>query len=112
MERVLGSHLLWTVVVDWLRETVKEGVGKSNHPIENPLLLVTEPQTRDNITVISGDTQGASSVSHNVNYSYNPCWTFVSSWLFLSISVYISFLLATDPEVPGSIPGATRFSKK
>jgi hypothetical protein len=28
---------------------VKEGVNKSNHPIQNPLLLVTESQTRDNI---------------------------------------------------------------
>jgi hypothetical protein len=24
-------------------------VNKSNHPIQNPLLLVTEPRTRDNI---------------------------------------------------------------
>jgi hypothetical protein len=28
---------------------VKEGVNKSNHPIQNPLLLVTEPRTRKNI---------------------------------------------------------------
>jgi hypothetical protein len=26
--------------------TVKEGVNKSNYPIQNPLLLVTEPRTR------------------------------------------------------------------
>jgi hypothetical protein len=30
----------------WLRVIVKEGVNKSNHPIQNPLLLVTN--TRDN----------------------------------------------------------------
>jgi hypothetical protein len=28
---------------------VNEGVNESNHPIQNPLLLVTEPRTRDNI---------------------------------------------------------------
>jgi hypothetical protein len=33
----------------WLREILKQGVNKSNHPIYNPLLLVTEPWTRDNI---------------------------------------------------------------
>jgi hypothetical protein len=26
----------------------KENVNKSNHPIQNPLLLVTEPGTREN----------------------------------------------------------------
>jgi hypothetical protein len=31
------------------REIVKEGVNKSNHPIQNPLLLVTELRTRENI---------------------------------------------------------------
>jgi hypothetical protein len=30
---------------------VKEGVNKSNHPIQNPLVLVTEPRTRDNIII-------------------------------------------------------------
>jgi hypothetical protein len=29
--------------------TVKEGVNKSNRPINNPLLLVTEPRTIDGI---------------------------------------------------------------
>jgi hypothetical protein len=38
----------WRLIVSycnllWLREIIKEGVSKSNHPIENPLLLVTEP---------------------------------------------------------------------
>jgi hypothetical protein len=28
---------------------VEEAVNKSNHPIQNPLLLVTEPRTRDSI---------------------------------------------------------------
>jgi hypothetical protein len=27
--------------------TMKEGVSKSNYSIQNPLLLVTEPRTRD-----------------------------------------------------------------
>jgi hypothetical protein len=40
---------LWRYNLLWLREIVKEGVNKSNHPIQNPLLLVTEPRTRDNI---------------------------------------------------------------
>jgi hypothetical protein len=43
MEGVLGSHWFWAVV----RVTVKRGVNKYNHPIQNPLLLVTEPQTHD-----------------------------------------------------------------
>jgi hypothetical protein len=50
MERVLGNHWLW------LREIVKEGVTISSHPIQNPLLLVTEPQPCDiiinDITII------------------------------------------------------------
>jgi hypothetical protein len=28
---------------------VKEGVNKSNHPIQNPLLFVTKPRTLENI---------------------------------------------------------------
>jgi hypothetical protein len=43
MERDLGSHRLTAVVI------VKEGVNKSNHLIQNSLLFVTEPRTRDNI---------------------------------------------------------------
>jgi hypothetical protein len=43
MERVFGSHWLWAVLI------VREGVSKSNHPIQNPLLSVTEPRTRDSI---------------------------------------------------------------
>jgi hypothetical protein len=49
MERVLGSRLLSVVVTDCNKVTVKEGVKKSSHPIQNPLLLVTEPRARDNI---------------------------------------------------------------
>jgi hypothetical protein len=30
---------------------VKEGVNKSNHPIQNPLLIVAEPRTRENMYV-------------------------------------------------------------
>jgi hypothetical protein len=32
-----------------IKRDYKEGVSKSSHPIHNLLLLVTEPQTRDNI---------------------------------------------------------------
>jgi hypothetical protein len=32
--------------------------------------------------------------------------------LYVTASVVQSEFLATDPEVPGSIPGATRFSEK
>jgi hypothetical protein len=43
-----GGSLRQSLIVSccnwlWLRETVKEGVNKSNHPIQNPLLLVMEP---------------------------------------------------------------------
>jgi hypothetical protein len=43
MERVSDSHWLWAVIIDrnWNRS-----VNKSNQPIQNPLLLVTEPRTR------------------------------------------------------------------
>jgi hypothetical protein len=30
---------------------VMEGVNKSNHPTQNPLLFVTEPRTRDNMKI-------------------------------------------------------------
>jgi hypothetical protein len=36
--RLIVSSCNWL----WLRETVQEGDNKSNHPIKNPLLLVTE----------------------------------------------------------------------
>jgi hypothetical protein len=35
---------------------VKEGTYKYNHPIQNPLLLVTEPRPRDNTYIISATT--------------------------------------------------------
>jgi hypothetical protein len=43
--RFIVSYSNWL----WLRQVVQEGVNKSNHPVQNPLLLVTEPQTRNNI---------------------------------------------------------------
>jgi hypothetical protein len=43
MERVLGGRLIV------IREIIQEGVNKSNHPIQNPLLLFTEPRPRDNL---------------------------------------------------------------
>jgi hypothetical protein len=36
----------------WLRVIVKEAVSKSNHPVQSPLLFVTEPQTRENVIFI------------------------------------------------------------
>jgi hypothetical protein len=36
--RLIVSYCNWL----WLRVIVKEAVNKSNHPIQNPLLLVTE----------------------------------------------------------------------
>jgi hypothetical protein len=44
---------VWRLIVsscNWLRlrVVVKEAVSKSNHPIQNPLLLAAEPRTRDN----------------------------------------------------------------
>jgi hypothetical protein len=45
------------------------------------------------------------SVHHNIAQSeYNGCMTASVVWW--------SEFLATDPEVPGSIPDATRFSEK
>jgi hypothetical protein len=32
-----------------IKSDCKVGVNKSNHPIQNPLLFVTEPRTLDNI---------------------------------------------------------------
>jgi hypothetical protein len=37
--RSLVSYCNWL----WLREIVQQGVNKSNHPTQNPLLLVTKP---------------------------------------------------------------------
>jgi hypothetical protein len=34
----------------------KEGANKSNHPIQNPLLLVIQPYTRDNILLTLNHT--------------------------------------------------------
>jgi hypothetical protein len=51
MERVLSSHWCWSVAIDcaykWL-----QGANNSNQPIQNPLLFVTEPRTRDNINIV------------------------------------------------------------
>jgi hypothetical protein len=33
----------------WARDIALEDVNKSSHPIRNPLLLVTEPRTRESI---------------------------------------------------------------
>jgi hypothetical protein len=44
MERVLGSHWLWVVIIDC---NCNRSTNKSSHPIQNPLLLVT--QIRGNI---------------------------------------------------------------
>jgi hypothetical protein len=44
----------WTLILSYcnwlcLREIVQEDVNKSNHPVHNPLLLLTEPWTLENI---------------------------------------------------------------
>jgi hypothetical protein len=55
MKRALGSQgFSWRMITSYcnwlrLREILKEGVNKSNHPIQNPLLLFTESRTRDSI---------------------------------------------------------------
>jgi hypothetical protein len=67
MERVLGSHWLRAVVNWlWLRVVIKEGVNKSNHPIQNLLLLVTEPRTRDHINK-EGTAAPARSIYNQLN---------------------------------------------
>jgi hypothetical protein len=53
MEGALGKKLIVSSCdLLWLREIVQEGVDKFNHPIQNQLLLATEPRTRDNIFLI------------------------------------------------------------
>jgi hypothetical protein len=46
MERALGSHRLWTVIYD-----CNISANKSNQPIHNLLLFVTEPRTSDYIYI-------------------------------------------------------------
>jgi hypothetical protein len=46
MQSFIMSHCKLIVIE---RVFVKEGVNKSNPPIENLSLLVTEPETRDSI---------------------------------------------------------------
>jgi hypothetical protein len=41
--RLTVSYCNWL----WLREIVQEDANKSNRPLKNPLLFVTEPRTRD-----------------------------------------------------------------
>jgi hypothetical protein len=50
MERILGRRLIVSSC-NWfgLRVIVREAISKSNHPVQNPLLLVTEPRTRDTV---------------------------------------------------------------
>jgi hypothetical protein len=36
----------------------------------------------------------------------------IAVYIIIEAVVYCSEFVATDPEVPGSIPGATRFSEK
>jgi hypothetical protein len=43
-----ANHRQSSIVIV-LRVIVEEAVNKSSHPIQNPLLLVTELRTRDNI---------------------------------------------------------------
>jgi hypothetical protein len=40
MEQVLESHWLWAAIIDF---NCNRSVNKSNHPVQNPLLLVTQP---------------------------------------------------------------------
>jgi hypothetical protein len=42
------GRLTLTLQLIVITRDCKEDVNKSNHPIQNPLLLVTEPRTRDN----------------------------------------------------------------
>jgi hypothetical protein len=49
-ERALDNHRLWAVVIV-IKSTCNRTANKSNQPIQNPLLLVTEPRTRDNMFI-------------------------------------------------------------
>jgi hypothetical protein len=51
MERVLVivCELLWAIVI---KSDCKRSANKSNHPIQNQLLLVTEPRSRDSVLTL------------------------------------------------------------
>jgi hypothetical protein len=51
-ERALGSHRLWAVISDCIKCDCNSSANKSNHPIPNPLLLVTEPEIRHNTCML------------------------------------------------------------
>jgi hypothetical protein len=54
MERALDSRLIVSCCnLFKLRVILREGVSKSNHPIQNLLLFVTEPRTCDNTNLSS-----------------------------------------------------------
>jgi hypothetical protein len=48
-ERALGSHRLRTVKVIVIKRNITSSVNKYNHPLQNILLLVTEPWTHGSI---------------------------------------------------------------
>jgi hypothetical protein len=64
MERVLGSHWLWAVIIDCNCNSV------SINPIQNPLLLVTEHRTSDNIYI----------------------YTHICEWLYTGFGLLIEFI--------------------
>jgi hypothetical protein len=65
---------------------VKEGVNKPNHPIQNPLLLVTETRARGNVIISSLKVCGI------VN-------SFVTSLAF-EVNVFISLQLKRTLDIP------------
>jgi hypothetical protein len=50
MERVLASHWFWAVIIDL---NCNRSANKFKYPIQNPLLLVTEPRTPDSIVSLT-----------------------------------------------------------
>jgi hypothetical protein len=48
MERVCDMHWLWAVIINCnYKRDCSRRANKSNHPIQTPLLLLTESRTRD-----------------------------------------------------------------
>jgi hypothetical protein len=69
-----AEDLLWAVVnLLRLRMFVKEVLKKSNYPVQSPLVLVTEPRTRDSILIID---------YWFLTFTVVQCWYSSLSWIF------------------------------
>jgi hypothetical protein len=75
----------------WLRDNVREGVNKSNHPIQNLLLLVMEPW-HDNIIQINNLIHAAVSF-YSANIFAQACMT---GFIFKEFLLWIMYVQVSD----------------